>query len=235
MADVIRFDRVHQRYGAGPEVLRDFSFTLEEGEMAFITGASGAGKSTLLKLVGLLARPESGEISVLGQDLAQIRRRRIPAFRRDIGMIFQNPSLLGERSVFDNVALPLIIRGYAGADIGRRVRGALDAVGLLDKEKALPPTLSGGEQQRVNIARAVVARPRLLLADEPTGNLDPQLAREVMNLFARFNQIGVSVLVATHALALIARLPYRVARLEHGGVVSDGAMPQSLETARGPA
>ncbi len=218
MADIVFFHRVSQRYGEGPEILRDVSFRLGEGEMMFLTGPSGAGKSTLLKLIGLLARPQSGQIAVLGQNIAQIRRARIPAFRRQIGMIFQNPSLLNERSVFDNVALPLIIRGHSGVDIGRRVRGALDAVGLLDKEKALPPTLSGGEQQRVGIARAVVAKPKLLLADEPTGNLDPQMARDVMQLFQRFNQVGVSVLVATHALGLIQRLPYRIAHIEHGHI-----------------
>jgi len=238
MADIVSFQRVSQRYGEGPEILREVSFRLGDGEMMFLTGPSGAGKSTLLKLIGLLARPQAGQIAVLGQNLHQIRRSRIPAFRRQLGMIFQNPSLLNEHSVFDNVALPLVIRGHSGADIGRRVRGALDAVGLLSKEKALPPTLSGGEQQRVSIARAVVAKPKLLLADEPTGNLDPQMAREVMQLFMRFNEVGVSVLVATHALGLIQRLPYRIAHLEHGcidaAVADDSASSLPVERADGP-
>lgn len=219
---MIVFEHVHHRYGEGPEVLSDTSFALARGEMAFITGASGAGKSTLLNLIALLARPSRGRIRVDGRELAEIRGRRIAAYRRCIGMIFQNPSLLADRTVFDNVALPLLIRGLSGADIGRRVRAALDAVGLLHKEKAYPATLSGGEQQRVGIARAVVAKPPLLLADEPTGNLDPDMAREVMRLFLRFNQVGVSVLVATHALGLIRDLPCRVLRLS-GGVLSEQA------------
>jgi cell division transport system ATP-binding protein len=216
MADTILFHHVSHRYGGGPEILSDVSFRLGRGEMAFLTGPSGAGKSTLLRLTALLARPARGQIVVEGADLQTIKRRHIPAFRRQIGVIFQDPSLLRERSVFENVALPLLIRGASGDDIGRRVRAALDAVGLLSKEKAYPPTLSGGEQQRVGIARAVVARPPLLLADEPTGNLDPDMAREVMQLFMRFNEVGVSVLVATHARALIERLPYRIVHLEHG-------------------
>jgi cell division transport system ATP-binding protein len=216
---MIVFEHVSHCYGEGPEVLADVSFTLACGEMAFLTGASGAGKSTLLNLVALLTRPARGRIYVDGIDLTRLRRRRIPAYRRGIGMIFQNPSLLAERTVFDNVALPLLIRGLSGADIGRRVRAALDAVGLLHKEKAYPPTLSGGEQQRVGIARAVVAKPPLLLADEPTGNLDPDMAREVMRLFLRFNQVGVSVLVATHALGLIHDLPCRLLQLSCGTLI----------------
>jgi cell division transport system ATP-binding protein len=216
MTDIITFQHVSHRYGEGPEILTHANFRLGQGEMAFLTGPSGAGKSTLLRLIGLLARPTRGQITVAGQPLAEIKRRQIPAYRRQIGMIFQNPSLLSERSVFDNVAIPLLIRGHSGGDIGRRVRAALDAVGLLQKEKADPLTLSGGEQQRVGIARAVVAKPPLLLADEPTGNLDPKMAREVMQLFMRFNEVGVSVLVATHALGLIENLPYRMLHLERG-------------------
>jgi cell division transport system ATP-binding protein len=218
MAEMIHFHRVSHRYGQGPEILSDVSFTLGKGEMAFLTGPSGAGKSTLLNMIALLVRPRRGQIKVDGRDLGDIRRRQIPAFRRQIGMIFQNFNLLSDRTVFDNVAMPLLIRGHSGEDIGRRVRGALDAVGLLDKEKAYPPTLSGGEQQRVGIARAVVAKPALLLADEPTGNLDAEMAREVLRLFARFNEVGVSVLVATHAIGLIHRLPYRIIGIDRGSL-----------------
>jgi cell division transport system ATP-binding protein len=228
MSDIIEFDRVSHRYAAGdPAIFTEASFRLARGEMAFLTGPSGAGKSTLLKLVALLARPSSGRIVVGGMDLSKVRRRQIPAYRRQFGMIFQNFNLLPERNVFDNIAMPLVIRGHSGEDIGRRVRAALDAVGLRGKEKAFPATLSGGEQQRVGIARAVVAKPLLLLADEPTGNLDPELAREVMQLFMRFNEVGVSVLVATHAVGLIRQLPYRSIHLEHGTLLEDAAMPEA--------
>jgi cell division transport system ATP-binding protein len=216
MADIIHFHRVSHRYEGSGDVLSDVTFTLAKGEMAFLTGPSGAGKSTLLKLVALLERPSRGQIVVNGQNLAGVRRGQIPAFRQQIGVVFQNFNLLYDRSVFDNVALPLVIRGIGHDDIGRRVRAALDAVGLLGKEKVSPITLSGGEQQRVGIARAIVAKPQLLLADEPTGNLDPEMAREVMQLFQRFNEVGVSVLVATHAVGLIKKLPYRVIHLERG-------------------
>lgn len=214
---LIQFSDVSHRYDdGGREILSHANFTLAKGEMAFLTGPSGAGKSTLLKLIALLARPTHGEIRVAGQNLSTVRRSAVPAYRRQFGMIFQNFSLLPDRSVFDNVAMPLIIRGHTGDDIARRVRAAMDAVGLRGKERAFPITLSGGEQQRVGIARAVVAKPRLLIADEPTGNLDPDMANEVMQLFMRFNEVGVSVLVATHALGLISRLPYRILRLEDG-------------------
>ncbi|WP_436286626.1 cell division ATP-binding protein FtsE [Stagnimonas aquatica] len=213
---MIHFHRVSHRYEGSGDVLSDVTFTLAKGEMAFLTGPSGAGKSTLLKLVALLERPSRGQIVVNGQNLAGVRRGQIPAFRQQIGVVFQNFNLLYDRSVFDNVALPLVIRGIGHDDIGRRVRAALDAVGLLGKEKVSPITLSGGEQQRVGIARAIVAKPQLLLADEPTGNLDPEMAREVMQLFQRFNEVGVSVLVATHAVGLIKKLPYRVIHLERG-------------------
>ena len=216
---LIRFARVTHRYrGSGRDILRDVDFALAAGEMAFLTGASGAGKSTLLKLIAMLERPAEGTITVDGQVLGELRPRDVPAYRRQFGMIFQNFSLLNDRSVFDNVAMPLIIRGHSGDDIGRRVRAALDAVGLRGRERDWPVTLSGGEQQRVGIARAVVAKPKLLIADEPTGNLDPDLAAEVMQLFQRFNEVGVSVLVATHALGLIRRLPYRILRIEDGAL-----------------
>ena len=216
MPDIIHFPRVSHRYEGTGDVLSDVTFTLAKGEMAFLTGPSGAGKSTLLKLVALLERPTRGQIVVNGQNLAGVRPGQIPAFRQQIGVVFQNFNLLYDRSVFDNVALPLVIRGIGHDDIGRRVRAALDAVGLLGKEKVPPITLSGGEQQRVGIARAIVAKPQLLLADEPTGNLDPEMAREVMQLFQRFNEVGVSVLVATHALGLIKKMPLRVIHLERG-------------------
>lgn len=221
---IVSLSGVSHRYtgvqGAGAEVLADIDLTLEAGEMAFVTGASGAGKSTLLKLIAHLARATRGQVVVNGQNLAHLKRSRIPAFRQQIGMIFQNVNLLHDRTVFDNVALPLVIRGYAHHGVGRRVRAALDTVGLLHKERAYPLTLSGGEQQRVGIARAVVTKPLLLLADEPTGNLDPAMAREVMRLFQRFNEVGVSVLVATHAIDLIERMNRRIIHLEAGRVVA---------------
>nr|WP_022974857.1 cell division ATP-binding protein FtsE [Nevskia ramosa] len=214
---LIRFTGVSHHYGdSSREILSNANFALARGEMAFLTGPSGAGKSTMLKLIARLARPTLGEIIVDGQRLSALRPSEVPAYRRQFGMIFQNFNLLPDRTVFDNVAMPLIIRGHSGDDIARRVRAALDAVGLRGKERHWPQTLSGGEQQRVGIARAVVAKPRLLIADEPTGNLDPEMAQEVMQLFNRFNEVGVSVLVATHALGLISRLPHRILRLEKG-------------------
>ncbi len=222
MPDIIQFHSVSHRYANGPDVLSSLTLNLGQGEMAFLTGPSGAGKSTVLRLIARIERPSRGRIVVNDIDLANVSARGVPAHRRQIGMIFQNFNLLYDRSVYANVALPLLIRGHRDDDIGRRVRAALDAVGLLHKEKALPITLSGGEQQRVGIARAVVCRPALLLADEPTGNLDPGMAREVMQLFMRFNQVGVSVLVATHAIGLIQQLPYRNIHLEHGSVDPSG-------------
>ncbi|MDE2150491.1 MAG: ATP-binding cassette domain-containing protein [Gammaproteobacteria bacterium] len=229
---MIRFQRVAQRYPGADEVLRDISFTVEQGQMVFLTGPSGAGKTTLFKLIALLARPSRGDIVVDGVNLVSVRHGRIPAYRRKLGLIFQNPHLLPERTVFDNVALPLLIRGHSGADIGRRVRAALDAVGLLGRERAYPPMLSGGEQQRASIARAVVTRPALLLADEPTGNLDPAMAAEVMQLFLRFNAVGVSVLVASHAIGLIHDLPCPVWRLDKGRL-RHGATAATAEQADG--
>ncbi len=189
--------------------------------MAFLTGHSGAGKSTLLKLIACLVRPTRGQVVINGQNTGALKRRQIPAFRQDIGLIFQNFNLLYDRSVFDNVALPLVIRGFTDDEMGKRVRAALDAVGLLSKEKVQPITLSGGEQQRVGIARAIVTKPALLLADEPTGNLDPTMAREIMQIFRRFNEAGVSVLVATHAVDLIRQLPYRILNLAQGHLTSE--------------
>jgi cell division transport system ATP-binding protein len=213
---MIRFDNVSKRYPGGFEALTDVSLELEHGSMAFLTGHSGAGKSTLLKLVALIERATRGQLYVDGQNVSRIGRRRIPYIRRKIGFIFQDHHLLFDRTVFDNVALPLVISGYRHQEIGRRVRAALDKVGLLSKERVYPITLSGGEQQRVGIARAVVNKPMLLLADEPTGNLDPELSREIMGLFELFNRVGVSVLIASHDISLIGQLDYPVITLEHG-------------------
>jgi cell division transport system ATP-binding protein len=218
---VIRFEHVTKRYPESGDALSDVTFDLAGGEMAFLTGHSGAGKSTLLKLVGLLERATRGQVVVNGRNLARLPVRRIPHHRRQVGMIFQDHRLLGDRTVFDNVAVPLVVAGLGHKEIGRRVRAALDQVGLLGKERAYPVTLSGGEQQRVGIARAVVARPPVLLADEPTGNLDPELSREIMGLFVRFQQVGVTVLIATHDLALIASLPYRTFTLSEGRLAGD--------------
>lgn len=215
---MLQFNNVGKRYPGGHEALSGVTLHLAPGEMAFLTGHSGAGKSTLLKLIALIEYATHGQIIINGKNLARIGRRGIPYFRREIGMIFQNHKLLYDRTVFDNVALPLIISGYHHREIQRRVRAALDKVGLLDKEKQAPITLSGGEQQRVGIARAVVNKPIILLADEPTGNLDLELSREIMNLFGQFNQVGVTVLVATHDIELIASLGHRRIMLDHGRV-----------------
>lgn len=213
---MIRCTNLCKRYPVTGDALRNINFHLTDGAMAFLTGHSGAGKSTLLKLIALLERASRGQLMLDGEDLGKTSKRRIPLVRRKIGMIFQNHRLLCDRTVFDNVALPLIIAGYRHQDIGRRVRAALDKVGLLPKERALPLTLSGGEQQRVGIARAVVNKPPLLLADEPTGNLDPELSRDIMELFEQFNQVGVTVLIASHDLELISKMPYPQLRLDHG-------------------
>lgn len=217
---MIAFERVSKRYEQGHDALRDISCTINTDEMVFLTGHSGAGKSTLMRLIMLMERPSRGEVIVDGRPLSGLGKRAIPAHRRNIGVVFQNHQLLFDRTVYENVALPLLIGGYTQRDMGRRVRAALDKVGLLDKENAMPVTLSGGEQQRVGIARAVVNRPRILLADEPTGNLDPALSAEIMQLFAEFNQVGVTVLIASHDLALISRLPYRILTLRKGRLVT---------------
>ncbi|ARN74182.1 cell division ATP-binding protein FtsE [Oceanicoccus sagamiensis] len=217
---MIQFDQVSKRYPGGHEALKSVSFTIEPNEMVFLTGHSGAGKSTLLKLMMVMERPTQGQVLVDGQNLRGLPARKIPALRRDIGVVFQNHQLLFDRTVFDNIALPLVIAGYQPREVGRRVRAALDKVGLLSKEKQMPVTLSGGEQQRVGIARAVVNKPKILLADEPTGNLDPELSAEIMHLFEQFNQVGVTVLIASHDLSLIARLPYRMMTLRQGEIVT---------------
>jgi cell division transport system ATP-binding protein len=217
---MITFDRVSKRYPEGHDALREISLHINSEDFVFLTGHSGAGKSTLLRLIMLMDRPTRGQVIVNGQDLATVRSRGIPRLRRNIGVVFQNHRLLFDRTVFDNVALPLVIAGYEHREIGRRVRAALDKVGLLHREWAMPRALSGGEQQRVGIARAVVGKPRILLADEPTGNLDPGLSAEIMNLFEQFNQVGVTVLIASHDLALISRLHHRIITLQQGSLVS---------------
>jgi cell division transport system ATP-binding protein len=221
---MIRFDHVTKRYPERGEALHDLTFELDSGEMAFLTGRSGAGKSTLLKLVGLLERPTRGSVIVNGRDLGTLSRRQIPYYRREVGIIFQDHHLLPDRTAFDNVALPLVVSGMGRPEMARRVRAALDQVGLLDKERVIPAALSGGEQQRVGIARAVVARPSVLLADEPTGNLDPDLSREIMQLFRRFHQVGVTLLIATHDVALITAMPYRTLTLDQGRLAIDSGI-----------
>lgn len=217
---MIRFDAVSKRYPNGHEALKRVSFEIEKNEMVFVTGHSGAGKSTLLKLIILMERPSQGRVFVSGVDLGSVGRGGIPYLRRSVGVVFQNHQLLFDRSVFENVALPLIIAGYRPRDLARRVRAALDKVGLLSKEQQMPISLSGGEQQRVGIARAVVNRPAVLLADEPTGNLDPTLSAEIMSLFEEFHHVGATVLVASHDLALIARMQHRMLTLRDGKLVA---------------
>ena len=219
---MIKFEQVSKTYPGGQQALRKVDFHIEPGEMAFLTGHSGAGKSTLLKLISIMERPTVGRVLINGHDLSAIQRRQIAYIRRDIGMIFQSHQLLMDKSVFDNVALPLVIEGYSRKETSNRVHAALEMVGLRDKVKNLPIMLSGGEQQRVVIARAVVNKPPLLLADEPTGNLDPKLSMEIIRLFEDFNQAGVSVFIATHDLGLIARMKYRTLTLKQGNMITDG-------------
>jgi cell division transport system ATP-binding protein len=221
---MIQLNHVSKRYLSGPSdyvALRDVSFTVAKGEMLFVTGHSGAGKSTLLRLLTLVERPTRGQILVQNKNLERLSRWRVPHYRRELGVVFQDNKLLADRSVFDNVALPLVASGVAQRDIPKRVRAALDLVGLLGKEKLHPIVLSGGEQQRVGIARAVVNRPPLLLADEPTGNLDMQLSDTIFDLFHDFNRHGVTVLIATHDLRQVERLGKRVLTLKAGELVHD--------------
>jgi cell division transport system ATP-binding protein len=220
---VIRFDQVSKRYPNGREALAGVSFTIADGELAFLTGHSGAGKSSILKLIALIERPTRGQVFINNQNTSGIKPRGIPRFRKSLGMVFQDHKLLHDRPVSDNVALPLIIAGVPRREIDKRVRAALDQVGLLGREKSLPLELSTGEQQRVGIARAVVAKPTLLIADEPTGNLDPDLALETMRLFKRFNDVGVTVVIATHDVHLIEQFGARRIVLGDGRVTDAGA------------
>ncbi|WP_416886581.1 cell division ATP-binding protein FtsE [Marinospirillum sp.] len=221
---MIHFSNVFKRYESGHEALQNVNFLLNEGEMAFLTGHSGAGKSTLLKLIMRMEVATRGQVVIDGIPLNTMKKRYVPYLRRKVGVVFQDHQLLFDRSVYDNVALPLVIEGMRPQDIAKRVRAALDKVGLLSKEKMNPIMLSGGEQQRVGIARAVVNKPPILLADEPTGNLDPQLSAEIMQLFRQFNAVGVTVLIASHDIDLISRMRMRMMALRQGSLAHDGVM-----------
>ncbi|TLU64576.1 cell division ATP-binding protein FtsE [Thalassotalea litorea] len=219
---MIDFKNVNKTYPGGFHALKNINFSLQAGEMAFLTGHSGAGKSTLLKLITLMEKPTSGQVIINNSDLSKVSYSQVPYIRRNIGMIFQNHNLLMDRTVFDNVALPLVIEGLTPRQIRKRVEAALDKVGLSSKLKCYPYMLSGGEQQRVGIARAIVNKPPIILADEPTGNLDPKLSLDIIQLFEDFNAVGVCVLIATHDLGLIARMKYRNLTLTQGKMITDG-------------
>jgi cell division transport system ATP-binding protein len=219
----IEFHQVSKRFDNGFDGLRDVSVTFGEGSMTFLTGHSGAGKSTFLKLLLCLERPSRGQVLVNGINVTQLNTSRLPHYRRNLGAVFQDHHLLAHRSVFDNVALPMRVSGMREREVAKRVRAALSRVGLLEREAMLPRALSTGEQQRVGIARAVAPRPKILLADEPTGNLDPDLSRDIMALFERFNQVGTTVIVASHDLGLIEAMNHRIIELSQGRVVRDTA------------
>lgn len=215
---MIQFSQVSKRYPGGYEALKNATLTIEKSEFVFLTGHSGAGKSTLLKLVAAIELPSAGAVIINGQNTKQLRRAALPFLRRNIGLIFQDHKLLYDRSVFENVALPLQIQGIRRAETAKRVRAALDKVGLLNREKGLPITLSGGEQQRVCIARAVVTRPPLVLADEPTANLDDAYSEEIMRMFQDFHQVGVTLIIATHNTQFVDRFNARVIDVQNGVV-----------------
>jgi len=215
---IISFSQVSKRYPGGYEALKNISFSIEPGEMVFITGHSGAGKSTLLKLVAAVERATAGMVLVAGQNVSSMRRAAIPFLRRNLGLVFQDQKLLYDRSAFDNVMLPLVVTGHVWRDAARRARAALDKVGLLERERANPITLSGGEQQRLCIARAVVNRPNILIADEPTASLDAENADTIIEVFRSFNQVGVTVLISTHDEKSIRKLDPRVLTLNHGNL-----------------
>jgi len=218
---MISFTAVCKRYPGGVEALRDVSFTVADREMVLVTGHSGAGKTTLLKLMAAIERPTSGSVVINGQNVGTLRRRAVPFLRRNFGLVFEDHKLLFDRSAFDNVVLPLNIVGYDSREAARRVRAALDKVGLLHKERAYPITLSGGEQRRLAIARAIVHRPAMLLADDPTGNVDAEHARELGDLFRSFHQVGVTVVIATHDALLAQHLASRAIALRSGGIVPE--------------
>ena len=218
---MLKFEHVSKRYAGGGDALLDISFHLHPGEMVFLTGHSGAGKSTVLKLAAVIEKSSHGRIFLDNQSFNDLKTSQVPYIRRKMGLIFQDYKLLQDRTVFDNIALPMVIAGHSYQDIAKRVRAALDKVGLSGKEQKYPQALSGGEQQRVGIARAVVNKPSLILADEPTGNLDPVLSAEILHLFTQFTQVGVAVLIATHDIALINRMEQRVITLDHGRLIRE--------------
>ncbi len=215
---MVSFSSVAKRYPGGQEALKSVTFSIDAGELAFVTGRSGAGKSTLLKLIAAIERPTSGSVIVNGQNVGALKRAAVPYLRRNIGLVFQDQKLLYDRSVFDNVMLPLAFSGLPPREAARRARAALDKVGLLPREKANPIQLSGGEQQRLAIARAVVNRPGILIGDEPTANLDAESAGLILDVFVGFNQVGVTVLIATHDQGLVGRYGRRVLRLDEGRI-----------------
>lgn len=217
---MIKFDQVNKRYPGSEQVLRNVSFEIAAGELVFVSGHSGAGKSTLLKLIAGLERPTSGTVLIGNQNVSKVRTGAVPYLRRKFGLVFQDHKLLYDRNCFDNVALPLYINGITGNEAAKRIRAALDKVGLLEREKSMPITLSGGEQQRLAIARAVVSRPAVLIADEPTGNLDEGYANEIMKIFYAFQQVGVTVIIATHNLQEIENSGARVLKLQQGTLVA---------------
>ena len=218
---MIKFNNVTKKYPNGHEAIKNFSFNIAKGEMVFLTGHSGAGKTTLLKLIGALEIATFGHIEINHYKLANLNHRKIPEFRRNIGIVLQDPHLIPDQTVYENIALPLIIEGYSKNEIGKRVRASLEKVGLLAKAHFLPEELSTGEQQRIGLARAVVNKPALLLADEPTGNLDPDLSREIMYLFKDFNAIGTTVLIATHDVKLIGEFNCRILHIEAGQLLDN--------------
>jgi len=225
---MIQFTNVFMSYPSGNKALQNINLYIDKGEMVYVSGRSGAGKSTLLKLINLIDRHTRGQIIVNGQNLERIKNNRVPIFRRNIGFIFQNHRLLNDRTIFDNVALPLVIAGNSHQEIKRRVQAALDKVDLLSKISSYPMELSGGEQQRIGVARAVVNRPAILLADEPTGNLDPTLSWEMMRLFEQFNQVGVTVLIASHELDMIKNMKKRIVILNKGRITNGEDLPNEL-------
>lgn len=225
---MIQFDQVTKRYPGSDEILKNISFNIDAGEFVFITGHSGAGKSTLLKLIAATERPTSGTVLIANQNVSKLKASAIPFLRRRFGLIFQDHKLLYDRNCFENVILPLRINGIAEQEAARRVRAALDKVGLLNKEKAMPITLSGGEQQRLAIARAVVSRPSILLADEPTGNLDAGYAADIMEIFYAFNQVGVTVIMSTHDALGMSANQNRVLHLNQGKLVDNISNQTSL-------